>query len=144
MEAVGPARAGHAPRKSTYFYSKVLTSLVLHLIVPQEDAAISRGRRETIPLAKFDCTVDRLGRLSLWQPRRGYRFSIGSVLLAAFAPTTGSPIADLGAGCRILCLLLGTRGMLGPFAAVELAPPPRPLLSAQLPERRPCRSGVRA
>ena len=31
------------PRKSTYFYPKVLTGLVLHLIVPQEDAATCQG-----------------------------------------------------------------------------------------------------
>lgn len=31
------------PRKSTYFYPKVLTGLVLHLIVPQEDAATCLG-----------------------------------------------------------------------------------------------------
>jgi uncharacterized protein (DUF1015 family) len=31
------------PRKSTYFFPKVLTGLVLHLIVPQEDAATCQG-----------------------------------------------------------------------------------------------------
>ena len=31
------------PRKSTYFYPKVLTGLVLHLMIPTEDAAVCQG-----------------------------------------------------------------------------------------------------
>jgi len=72
--------------------------------------------------AEDDCTNDRLGRLSLSQPRQGYRFSIDSVLLAAFAPAAKGPVADLGAGCGILCLLLAARGLPGPFTAVEMDP----------------------
>lgn len=65
---------------------------------------------------------DRLGRLCLRQPRRGYRFSIDAVLLAAFASPVKGPVADLGAGCGVLCLLLAARGLAGPFSAVELEP----------------------
>ncbi|MFH1036151.1 MAG: methyltransferase [Pseudomonadota bacterium] len=73
-----------------------------------------------MPQAQPDFSADRLGRLSLQQPRQGYRFSIDSVLLAAFAPAPAGAVADLGAGCGVLCLLLAARGLAGPFTAVEL------------------------
>ena len=50
-----------------------------------------------MPRAEEGFTTGRLGRLSISQPSRGYRFSIDSVLLAA-------------------------RGLAGPFQAVELDP----------------------
>jgi len=65
---------------------------------------------------------DQLGRYSLVQPKQGYRFSMNSVLLADFAPATSGPVADLGAGCGVLCLLLWGRGFAGPFTAVEIDP----------------------
>ncbi len=76
----------------------------------------------TPPAAGDQVTRDGLGRFYFWQPRRGYRFSIDSVLLAAFAsPATGA-VADLGAGCGVLCVLLAARGLTGPFTAVEIDP----------------------
>ncbi|MFH1057470.1 MAG: methyltransferase [Pseudomonadota bacterium] len=79
---------------------------------------------EPLPAALPDDLVSRdgLGRLSIRQPRRGYRFSIDSVLLAFFAPQTAGPVADLGAGCGVLCLLLAARGLAGPFTALEIDP----------------------
>ncbi len=74
------------------------------------------------PAAEDLVTRDGLGRFSLWQPRRGYRFSIDSVLLAAFATPSTGPVADLGAGCGVLCILLSARGLAGPFTAVEIDP----------------------
>lgn len=67
-----------------------------------------------------DVSTDRLGRHTLHQPRNGYRFSIDSVLLADFAPEAAGPVADLGAGCGVLCVLLAGRGFKGPFHAVEI------------------------
>ncbi len=64
----------------------------------------------------------RLGELSLAQPDRGYRFSIDSVLLAAFASPRRGQVADLGAGCGVLDVLLARRGVGGPFLAVEIDP----------------------
>jgi tRNA1Val (adenine37-N6)-methyltransferase len=69
-------------------------------------------------------SIDKLGSLTIVQPKFGYRFSIDSVLLAWFATIKKGAIADLGAGCGILCCLLARRGLLagkeaGPFAAVE-------------------------
>jgi tRNA1Val (adenine37-N6)-methyltransferase len=64
----------------------------------------------------------RLGALHLAQPARGYRFSIDSVLLAAFARPARGPVADLGAGCGVVSVLLAARGLKGPFLAVEIDP----------------------
>lgn len=64
----------------------------------------------------------RLGALCLAQPERGYRFSMDSVLLAAFASSVRGPVADLGAGCGVISALLARRGLKGPFLAVEIDP----------------------
>jgi tRNA1Val (adenine37-N6)-methyltransferase len=70
-------------------------------------------------------SIDKLGSLTILQPKLGYRFSIDSVLLAWFASLKKGPVADLGAGCGILCCLLARRGLragkeAGPFTAVEI------------------------
>jgi len=82
-------------------------------------------------------SLDRLGRHLLEQPVSGYRFSIDSVLLAAFAPAAAGPVADLGAGCGVLCLLLAARGLAGPFWALEIDP-----LAAACCERNFTRAGL--
>lgn len=56
------------------------------------------------------------------QPRQGYRFSIDSVLLAAFTTLKTGPTLDLGAGSGIITRLLARRGHAGPFVAVEINP----------------------
>lgn len=61
-----------------------------------------------------------LGRHLLLQPSQGYHFSIDSVLLADFAPLVKGPVADLGAGSGILCVLLAAKGVEGPYTALEL------------------------
>jgi tRNA1Val (adenine37-N6)-methyltransferase len=66
--------------------------------------------------------LTRLGGLGIYQPKEGYRFSIDSILLAFFAPLGPGPIADLGAGCGVLSLLLARRGAEGPFTAIEIEP----------------------
>ena len=58
-----------------------------------------------------DVTRDRLrsGELTLLQPERGYRFSVDAPLLACFAAAGGEvagTVADLGAGCGVVGLLL--------------------------------------
>lgn len=67
-----------------------------------------------------EVTRDVLGRRSFWQPAKGYRFNIDSVLLADFATPAEGPVADLCAGCGIVGLLLAVRGLPGPFLSVEL------------------------
>lgn len=50
------------------------------------------------------------GRLTLWQPRRGYRAAVDPVLLAAFAPAApGQRALDLGCGVGTVALCLGRR-----------------------------------
>ncbi len=82
-------------------------------------------------------THDRLGQHHLEQPAQGFRFAIDSVLLADFATPATGPVADLGAGCGILCVLLAARGLAGPFQAMELDP-----LAAQCCARNFARAGL--
>lgn len=50
------------------------------------------------------------GRCFVWQPRRGYRFSIDAVCLAFFAKAEpGRAAADLGTGCGVIPLILAHR-----------------------------------
>ncbi len=67
-----------------------------------------------------EVTRDVLGRRAFWQPAKGYRFNIDSVLLADFATPAEGPVADLCAGCGIVGLLLAARGLPGPFLSVEI------------------------
>ena len=83
-------------------------------------------------------THDRLGRHHLEQPAQGFRFAIDSVLLADFATPAQGPVADLGSGCGVLCVLLAARGLAGPFSALELDP-----LAAACCERNFERAGLK-
>ena len=59
-----------------------------------------------------DKTTDAFlgGRLTVTQPRDGYRFSIDAVILAATLKLkTGQRIVDLGTGCGIIPLILAHR-----------------------------------
>lgn len=59
-----------------------------------------------------DLTCDAFlgGRLSLWQPRRGYRAGVDPVLLAAAVPAKpGQSVLDLGCGAGAAALCLGAR-----------------------------------
>ncbi len=70
-------------------------------------------------------TLDSLfgGRLSLLQPRRGYRFSIDAPILAHFAaPGLREPVVDLGAGSGVISLILAFKFGLGRITAIELQP----------------------
>lgn len=53
------------------------------------------------------------GRLALWQPEQGYRFSMDALLLADFArgadPGWQGEIVDLGAGCGVVGLALAAQ-----------------------------------
>ncbi len=59
-----------------------------------------------------DLTLDRFlgGRIEAWQPRRGFRAGIDSVLLAAAAPASpGERVFEPGCGCGVAMLCLGSR-----------------------------------
>ena len=61
------------------------------------------------------------GRLKLYQPARGYRFSIDALLLAAFARERCSgAVADLGTGCGVLPVLLARCGAVERILGVEI------------------------
>ena len=62
------------------------------------------------------------GRLVLFQPKNGYRFSIDSLLLTRFAcdGTRVSLSADLGAGCGVVGLGLLAAGQTCRVVAMEV------------------------
>ncbi|MBU2546985.1 MAG: methyltransferase [Proteobacteria bacterium] len=63
------------------------------------------------------------GRLTLVQPRHGYRFSIDALLLADFARVKpGWHVVDLGAGVGVMALALAMRMGQGRVTAVEVQP----------------------
>ena len=69
------------------------------------------------------CTRDAAldGRVTLWQHRRGYRFSVDAVLLGVFCrPARGGLGADLGTGCGVVGLVLLARGAARRVVGVEL------------------------
>jgi tRNA1Val (adenine37-N6)-methyltransferase len=63
------------------------------------------------------------GRLTVRQPRRGYRFSIDALLLAAHCrPKPRQRIIDLGTGCGVVAMLLAWRHPHVTLCGVELQP----------------------
>ncbi|MFO7760609.1 MAG: tRNA1(Val) (adenine(37)-N6)-methyltransferase [Thermodesulfobacteriota bacterium] len=61
------------------------------------------------------------GDLRFFQPEKGYRFSVDSVLLAHYIyPQAGHSILDLGAGCGIISLILAYRWPEVRITALEL------------------------
>jgi len=73
-----------------------------------------------------DETLDTLfqGRLKILQPRKGYRFSLDSVLLAGLTQARRRDrVVDLGTGCGVVPLLLAFRGAAGHLTGVEIHPP---------------------
>lgn len=63
------------------------------------------------------------GRLSLWQPRVGYRFSVDPLILADFVgPPPLGRLCDIGAGVGIVGLLLGKSDAAARVTLVELQP----------------------
>lgn len=71
-------------------------------------------------------TIDELKKygLQLFQPRHGYRYSLDPLLLARFcaAVPPGGSIADLGAGCGIISLVLARVNSMASVVAVENNP----------------------
>lgn len=74
--------------------------------------------------AREGATRDTLfgGRLSILQPRRGYRFSVDAPILAHFAAQAAEPLVDLGCGTGVVSLILAFKFGRGRITAVELQP----------------------
>ena len=66
----------------------------------------------------------KLFGLQLFQPRRGYRYSLDPLLLTRFCgqPPSGGRIVDLGAGCGIIALVLARINPTASVVAVESNP----------------------
>ena len=73
-----------------------------------------------------DETLEPFGRgrrLWVWQKKVGYRFSLDAVLLAGLTDLhPGDKVADLGAGCGIISLILACRFPHCSFLGVERQP----------------------
>jgi len=90
---------------------------------------MSSARRDRDFPSSQDCvdasdeTVDAIlgGRLRIIQKRRGYRFSVDSLLLAHFVRLReGDDLLDLGTGSGILALILADRNRLGNILGIEI------------------------
>ncbi len=82
---------------------------------------------EAVPYALSDDELTRdailRGRLMLWQPRAGYRFSVDALLLADFAASQQFERAyDLCTGCGVVALALAVGRATGEVVGVELQP----------------------
>lgn len=70
-----------------------------------------------------DLTEDSLwrGRITLWQPRAGYRFNLDPLMLAGFL-RPGENLLELGAGCGVLSILALRRRTFARAWAIEVQP----------------------
>lgn len=69
------------------------------------------------------CTSDTLfnGKLTIFQHKEGYRFSIDAVLLAGFTKVKPADrIVDLGTGCGVIPLVIAHRGMGAKLTGLEI------------------------
>ncbi|RUM88120.1 MAG: SAM-dependent methyltransferase [Thermodesulfatator sp.] len=61
------------------------------------------------------------GRLEIFQPRRGYRFSLEALLVAGFVRLRGRErVLDLGAGCGVIAAVLALRYPAARIVALEI------------------------
>ena len=79
-----------------------------------------------MPLDPDSLTLDELKRfrLSLLQPKDGYRFPLDPLLLSDFSQAaTEQTIADLGTGCGVMALVLACMAPEARVLAIEKEPP---------------------
>ena len=79
--------------------------------------AISSNENET-----RDTILD--GRITLIQPRHGYRFSVEAILLGRFArASTRERVLELGAGCGVVSIMMAALYRPREVVAIEIQPP---------------------
>ncbi|MDQ7038316.1 MAG: methyltransferase, partial [Aquificota bacterium] len=74
-------------------------------------------------MGNLDLTRDQIfsGKLVVFQPREGYRFSIEALLLAGFVRVRPRALVmDLGAGCGIISVTLALRFPLAKMVSLEI------------------------
>lgn len=84
---------------------------------------VNSQKNMDVDLRREDETIDDIlgGRLKILQKKRGYRFSIDSLLLAHFVRLKrGDSVVDLGTGSGILLLILSQRFRCGRLVGVEI------------------------
>lgn len=68
-----------------------------------------------------EITLDSIRAIRLYQPRAGYRFSVDSLLLFNFVNLRSiSTIADLGAGCGVIGILLAQKYKMSKVTLFEI------------------------
>ncbi len=79
--------------------------------------AISSNENET-----RDTILD--GRIALFQPRHGYRFSVEAILLGRFARASARErVLELGAGCGVVAIMMAALYRPREVVAIEIQPP---------------------
>ncbi len=64
------------------------------------------------------------GRITLIQPRHGYRFSVEAILLGRFArASTRERVLELGAGCGVVAIMMADLYRPREVVAIEIQPP---------------------
>ncbi len=64
------------------------------------------------------------GRITLIQPRHGYRFSVEAILLGRFArASTRERVLELGAGCGVVAIMMAALYRPREVVAIEIQPP---------------------
>src|SRR5208283_225982 len=64
------------------------------------------------------------GRITLIQPRHGYRFSVEAILLGRFArASTRERVLELGAGCGVVAIMMAALCRPSEVVAIEIQPP---------------------
>ncbi len=62
-------------------------------------------------MSSFSLTSFLNGKINLYQPQKGYRFSVDAPLLADFISPEGNEIMfEMGSGCGIIPIILNSRG----------------------------------
>ena len=94
------------------------------LSLAEQIALYDQVNRQAVP-GSDGCSTDTLRpfKLTIRQPRDGYRFSLDPLLLCDFVTVRpGDRVVDLGTGCGVMPLVLARREEAAQFVGVEFQP----------------------